>query len=181
VLVKLKTPNAPTNVQTPFFVDVTGTAEIEAAQEPSFKDGVGNTEYFLSQEANASIDFEIAGTDEHTEAHTVTNYDGASAYDQTAAFNGNGPLQVTATLNTWIPITLTATINSTGVFSGSELAKIDPTLTIDPAFANDYELSPLDFTDVSTAPEVQPLALVGALCLLGLTFGPWLRASRTRA
>jgi len=177
-----KSPNAPTNVQVPFTVDVTGTAEIQAAQEPSYQDATGKTFYFLSQDATASIDFEIAGNDLHTEAHTPGGYDGESSYDQPATFNGNGPLPVMGTPNAWIPIILTATISSSGVFSGSELAKIDPTLTIDPAFASDYELelTPLDIPEVSTVPEVEPLVLVGGFCLFGLALQAQLKARRAR-
>jgi hypothetical protein len=70
-----------------------------------------------------------------------------------------------------------------GVSSGTDFAMIDLELTIDPAFANDYtlELTSLDLPNVSTVPEVQPIALVGAVCLLGLVFGPWLNRHRARA
>jgi hypothetical protein len=41
------------------------------------------------------------------------------------------------------------------------------------------ELTPLDIPEVSTVPEVQPVAVIGALSLFGLAFRPRLKARRT--
>jgi hypothetical protein len=189
LLIVGKNPNDNTT-QVSFSANVGGLAEVQAADNPKYTDVTGSSFYISADNASANAALIVGeGNQKQTFssfAHDTNGDTSGAAFSDVEPFNLTGTKQqFTFTAGSKIPIQIFVSIASGGVFSGSDLAMVDPTFTLDPQFQNDFtlELSPFpaDLTNVSTVPKVQPLVLIGALCLFGFAFGRRLEVHRTRS
>ena len=152
---------------------VKGGVSVNLAQNPVYTDSFGNTGFWAGQSATAKLSLQVYTYDPITkELQTPGDNDGKTFNPHPDSL---GPDLDTATKytylipdNTWVPVYEDVIAEDGSSFDGTVMAQIDPIISLDSTDPNGLtlEITPLDFPSV---PEVQPIVLICAVCIAGIT------------